>query len=174
VKTLISLIAVTTTFFVATASADSLGKGSKDFEKVVAAYQKSCSAECQAPYSEASSYDVRQPKNSALPVDIRLKLEQVALDQAQVWGDTILEGDYYSEGNTQLDRVYGLYEDGKFIGYKITYSEHAWYTGECDFSPENLDTLNTCNEGRIHESTFVSPDFGTYFRDDSDLANFEG
>jgi len=154
------------------AHADASGPNAKNFEKEIDAYQKACKTVCTSPFNEVDVYDIRQPKNTPLDDGTQAKLKQIALEQAQIWGDTILEGDYYSEGNTQVDHVSAIYDKGQFAGYKIIYSERAWYTGECNFSPDKLDTLKACSEGRIHEASFVSPDFQTYFRDDSDLANF--
>jgi hypothetical protein len=171
-KKTLSLITLTM-ISVTTAFADAAGAGSKLFENHISAYQKSCLSECQVPFSEQLAFDFQNPQQSQINSQIRGKLEKVAWDQAQIWGDTILEGDYYSAGHTQLDLVSAIYENGQFLGYKITYSEHAWYTGDCSFAEGQPETLKECNEGRISESSFVSPDFQTYFRDEQDLADFE-
>lgn len=173
-KKYFSLIAIITLIFnTASAYADALEQGSEAFESRISAYQEYCSSfSCKVPFSERTAFDLKMAENSTLDHDTKNILEQVAFDQAQIWGDTILEGDYHADGNTQLDRVYTIYENDQFLGYKITYSERAWYTGDCQFSYENEESLSECEPGRIYESSFVSPDFNTYFRDENELADF--
>jgi len=166
-KNFLSLFSILTLAFATAAHADAQGAGSNVFQDRVTAYQESCAKECQYPFS------TRVLQNSNLgPVAIK-HLKEIAVDQAQIWADTILEGDYHADGDTRLDSVLAIFENGTFLGYKITYSEKAWYVGDCNFSDSNLSTLARCEEGRIHESSFVSPDFNTYFRDETDFADFE-
>ncbi|MBC7371178.1 MAG: hypothetical protein H7326_06415 [Bdellovibrionaceae bacterium] len=156
------------------ALADNFGTGARDFENRIQTYQKFCSQGCKNPFSETAAFEFTEADKSKLDSATRANLERVAFDQAQVWGDTILEGDYVAEGKTQLDHVFAIYESGKFLGYKISYSEQAWFVGECDYNYHDSTTLKGCTSGRIHESSFVSPDFETYFRDETDLADFQG
>lgn len=102
------------------------------------------------------------------------KLQHVAIEQAQIWGDTILEGDYQADGRTELDRVEELKIEGELVAYKITYSERSWDTSICTY-PGNLDAsaLDQCQEGRIVESSFVSPDLSSWTRDPDNFAIFE-
>lgn len=102
------------------------------------------------------------------------KFQHVATEQAQIWGDTILEGDYQADGRTELDRVEELKIEGELVAYKITYSERSWDTSICTY-PGNRDgsALDQCQEGRIVESSFVSPDLSSWTRDPENFAVFE-
>ena len=174
-NTLIHVASIVALSFGLTTSAfaDNSGENSKAFEDRIVSYQKYCEGGCKNPFSEKAAFEFAEADQSKLAKVTRDTLEKVAFDQAQIWGDTILEGDYVAEGKTQLDRVFAIYENGQFLGYKIRYSEQAWYVGECDYNQDDRSTLKDCTEGRIHESSFVSPDFSTYFRDESDLADFQ-
>jgi hypothetical protein len=151
---------------VGNAQADSEGRGAKEFQEHIKNYRESCSGKCQSPFNKKTVFDTQHPNQSPLSTEVKLSLNKVAFVQAQIWGDTILEGDYYSMGQTQLDEVLALFRNETLIGYKISYSERAWYTGDCDFDNSDEATLKNCSEGRIHESAFVSPDFNTFFSED--------
>jgi hypothetical protein len=103
---------------------------------------------------------------------IQKQVEDAATEQAQVWGDTILEGDYAAEGNTRLDEVIAIYKQNTLQGYKFTYSEKAWMTSDCDFDGQSQESLNACLQGRIVESSYASPDFSILERDPDHLAEF--
>lgn len=141
------------------------------FYDLIETYRQSCNDGCQDPFQNKVTFDINQPEKAEISLDIQTRLQQVAVDQAQVWGDTILEGDYHADGQTRLDRVFSLYENEKLIGYQITYSEGAWYIGECDFDGRE-PSLKGCQPGRIAESSFVSLDFVSFFRDQDDIADF--
>lgn len=173
-KSFTTLVVLTMSLFAGTAQADPLDDGSKDFYNLIETYRQSCATDtCQAPFQNKTAFDIAEPNHNELSVDTKLNLQQVAANQAQIWGDTILEGDYHSDGHTQLDFVASLYKNDKLIGYKISYSERAWYTGDCDFDGSDDNALNGCSEGRIQESAFVSTDFKIFFRDEDDFADFE-
>lgn len=169
-KSLVTMIVFTMTMFAGFAHADSQTTD-HEFYNLIETYRKSCEGGCHAPFNKKTTFDIAEPASSEIPADVQARLLQVATDQAQVWGDTILEGDYHSDGETRLDKVSSLYENGQLIGYQITYSEGAWYTGECDFDG-NESSLQGCAPGRIKESSFVSPNFTDFFRDDDDYADF--
>jgi hypothetical protein len=173
-KSLISVVVFLSTVFGGNVYADAKGPGADIFYRLIETYRQACVHGCTDPFKNEDAFNVEQPGQSRLANDVESTLKYVATIQAQIWADTILEGDYYAEGNTRLDNVMALYKDNEFIGYRITYSERAWFTGECDFDGEEETTLKDCQEGRIHESTFVSPDFKTYFRDEDALADFSG
>ena len=109
-------------------------------------------------------------RSSELPEATVAELQKIAHSQAQIWGDTILEGDYDAAGGTELDQVEGVYMGGQLIAYRITYSEKAWYTGACDTEAD--PSRASCQEGRIVESTYVSPKLTSWMRDDSAYAEF--
>lgn len=173
-KSLISVVVFLSTVLGGNVYADAKGPGADVFYSLIETYRQACVHGCTDPFTNEDAFDVEQPGQSRLAAEVETNLKFVAYAQAQIWADTILEGDYYAEGNTRLDTVIALYKNHEFIGYKIVYSERAWYTGECNFDGADESALLDCQEGRIHESTFVSPDFKTYFRDEDALADFSG
>lgn len=160
------------TLFAGFAHADSDNASSEEFYQVIENYKKFCQDQCRAPFRNDPAFDSAAPGQSHLNEKSKVALSEAAFDQAQVWGDTILEGDYYADGKTQLDQVFSIYEGKELVGYRITYSERAWYVGDCQFNQEDESSLSECTEGRIQESSFVSADFGTVFRDENDFAEF--
>ena len=101
-----------------------------------------------------------------------LRMNEIAKIQSGIWADTILEGDYFANGATELDEVVQFARNGTVVAYRITYSERAWDTSDCSFDSDELETLSACVQGRIVESTFVSGDLTRFMRDLDDLANF--
>lgn len=155
----------------AVAVADQMGPEGDKFYEEAAHFENACMAgECQGIYSKKVVYDQNRRVNK-LSEKERTQLKSVAFDQAQVWGDTILEGDYHASGRTRLDQVVAYYKQDSLVGYKIQYSEKAWYTGDCSFNGKR-DTLKECKEGRIVEGSYVSPDTQTYFSDEERYAEF--
>lgn len=109
--------------------------------------------------------------NSPLAGETLEALQEIAQLQASNWGDTILEGDFDSEGSTRLDRVEGLYEGRHLFAFRITYSERAWYLGDCFADMKTAP--EKCPEGRITESAFVAPTLKEWVRDDRAFAKFQ-
>ena len=101
------------------------------------------------------------------------QFRQLAVQQASIWSDTILEGDFEAAGDTRLDRVQGVYLGGKLLAYRLTFSETAWSTSQCNYNPSDKSTLESCAPGRIVESMFVSPDLKAFERDEGNFAHFE-
>ncbi|RYZ82346.1 MAG: hypothetical protein EOP06_21855 [Proteobacteria bacterium] len=159
-------------FVGAFAFADAKGANSAQFKARIAAFEKSCTLDCRKTFSQSLGFAAQEQSVAELSEQLSSHLKAVSDEQVQVWGDTILEGDYISEGETHLDRVIAITENGALIGYRITYSAPAWYIGECSFSPRNPESLKACQDGRIEESSYVSPDMQSYFRDESDFADF--
>lgn len=112
-------------------------------------------------------YD-RNAKRSQISLEQLERFTQVAKAQADIWGDTILEGDYQADGRTVVDHVDALIVDGKMAAYRITYSERSWDTSMCDGQ-----ALDKCQEGRIVETSFVSSDLGSWTRDPQNFALFQ-
>jgi hypothetical protein len=106
-----------------------------------------------------------------LEAPIQETIKKIAVEQAQAWGDSILEGDYHAGGRTRLDTVVAYYKGKTLVGYKIQYSEKAWYVGSCKFDGTRA-SLKDCKEGRIVEGSYVSPDQLTYFSDEERHAEF--
>ena len=115
-------------------------------------------------------YDSFEKVSSLSPSDLAA-FNEIANDQAQIWGDTILEGDYQADGNTELDSVEKLELKGQFVGYRVFYSERAWETSSCDYNGEP-ESLEGCTEGRIQEASFVSKELNNWTRDPSNYAEF--
>ncbi len=108
-----------------------------------------------------------------LPAQLYKELSKVSYDQAQIWGDTILEGDYVADGRTQLDKVTVIKQNARVVGYAVTYSERAWYVGACGYVHRRPDTLVSCEEGRIFERSFVTADLNEAEVDQNQFADFK-
>lgn len=153
------------------AFADQMGPNGDKFYEEAAHYEQACqTTPCKKNYSHKIVYN-QQQRFSLLSTDVRDALKLIARDQAQIWGDTILEGDYYAAGRTRLDEVLAFYKGTRLIGYKIKYSEKAWYVGDCDFNGKR-ESLKGCKEGRIIEGSYVSADRQTFFSDEERYAEF--
>lgn len=153
------------------AFADQMGPNGDKFYEEAAHYENSCQeGVCNLPYSEQVVFDLERDVNKLPPTE-QESLRNVAFDQAQIWGDTILEGDYVADGQTRLDKVLAFYKDNQLVGYKIQYSEKAWYTGDCNYDGKE-ESLNNCQDGRIEEGSYVSADMQTYISDEERYAEF--
>lgn len=151
--------------------ADRMGPNGDKFYESAAHFENACgTGECKAPFKRIESYNVKTSIDT-LDAKIKVEMKKVANDQAEAWGDTILEGDYYSSGRTRLDSVSAYYKGKTLVGYKITYSEKAWFVGDCKYDGSR-ESLKGCKEGRIVEVSYVSPDFLTYFSDEERYAEF--
>lgn len=147
-----------------TANASNYNPRTNPFERSVSEFETQCSKDC------GTKFRVEKQRNF-MPTELR-SLIAIATQQAQIWGDTILEGDYYAAGNTKLEFVDRIYKDNQLIAYRITYSETAWDTSNCRFNSYTKAGLETCKKGRILESGYVSPDFKNAFTDLNHLAEF--
>lgn len=135
-------------------------------------FQKHCKKnECEAPYNKVLVYDSSRSINLLSP-EVLKELNSKAFQQAQIWGDTILEGEYFSEGHTKLLSVTALVKDNQLVGYHFKYSEKAWYVGDCNPGDQYKD-LSKCQVGRIVESSFVANDMTELQNDFESLAEFE-
>ncbi len=155
-----------------TAIADRMGPNGDKFYEEAAHYENSCvpQEDCKAPYTREVLYSIESGINK-VEGKVKSKLHRVADEQAQIWGDTILEGDYYSTGRTRIDSILAFYKMGHLIGYKIRYSEKAWYLGDCAFDGSK-QSLKGCSVGRITEGSYVSADAKTFFSDEERYAEF--
>ena len=132
------------------------------------------------PYSSLSKWSVqlagsdREIRDISLVSDIQhQQFRQLAVQQASIWSDTILEGDFEAAGDTRLDRVQGVYLGGQLLAYRLTFSETAWSTSQCNYNPADKSTLQSCTPGRIVESMYVTPDLKAFERDEGNFAHFE-
>lgn len=115
----------------------------------------------------ATLTDIDLGKNT-LPTAVLTQLEAIADDQAQVWGDTILEGDFVAEQAVKLESVQVVQMNSAFLGYRVTYSSVAFETSDCDPDTD----LKSCTQGRIVESSYVAPSLKAWVRDESAMADF--
>ncbi|MGE5087197.1 MAG: hypothetical protein ACM3MG_12905 [Bacillota bacterium] len=160
------------TVFASLASADEMGPNGDMFYAEASHFANACVNDiCTAPYSIQTVYN-QKTRQSTLNAQQIEAFKEIAYNQAQIWGDTILEGDYHAAGRTRLDLVKAVYKDNQLVGYKIRYSEKAWYTGECEFDGRSRETLKNCKLGRIFEESYVSTDLRTYFPNEAKLADF--
>jgi hypothetical protein len=119
-------------------------------------------------HSGASTLTPVDLSKNTLPSDVRTQLEAISEDQAQIWGDTILEGDYVAEAAVKLEGVEVVQLNSTFMGYRVTYSSVAFDTSDCN---PDLD-LKACTPGRIVESSFVAPTLKSWIRDTAAFAEF--
>lgn len=146
------------------AHADQSGADFKTFSEQVRQAQASCSGspDCVLQgYQVSKLYDGTK---AAPGIEVLLpRFQSIAADQASIWGDTILEGPFDADGQTALTSVEGVYKNGDLVAYHITYMERAWRL---------TDEGNHGSAGSIFESSYVSPSFTSWFRDDMALADF--
>ncbi|GEM_PF-6980519 len=112
------------------------------------------------------------------------KLQERAEYEANIWGDTILEGDYeLSRDPIALNAVSAIYNSqGTFVAYRIIYSARAWDVADCEFDSSRLlqasdqeygEIFRDCTEGVIVGNSFVSPGLKRSERDFNNMEYFE-
>lgn len=112
------------------------------------------------------------------------KLQERAEYESNIWGDTILEGDYeLSRDPIALNSVSAIYNSrGTFVAYRITYSARAWDVADCEFDSSRLseaaaqeygEIFKDCTEGIIVGNSFVSPGLKRSERDFNNMEYFE-
>lgn len=127
------------------------------------------------------------------PTDVELKdlskkeqyeLLKSAEYEANVWYDTILEGDYQldSDAKLELTTVQKYFSNNKFIAYRISFARGAYETGACEteweYETDDEEAYKkylaeNCQYGRIVGAAYVSPGFEMQFRDDDAIEDFE-
>jgi hypothetical protein len=167
---LAALVFTITAFTTSSAHADHRGMDFKAFAAQIRTAQKTCNSGHPADHAvscQPQGFDFKVLHSSAVTdasvQPLLANFVAIAKDQAGIWADTVLEGAFDADGQTQLDSVEGVYLNGELIAYHITYSEQAWTLG---------DTGERQASGRITESTFVSVAMSSWFRDDWALAAF--
>jgi hypothetical protein len=134
------------------------------FERLITELKAKCIKTCSGSF---------RVETQIIPApSLKSQLNSIAKAQAQIWGDTILEGDYFADGQTFLEKIEALYKDNTLIGYRIRYFEDAWDTSNCIYNPKSRQGLETCKKGFIKETSFVSADFQEVFADDENFALF--
>jgi hypothetical protein len=158
--------------FFLTLAASSFGfaaRHNRAYEVARLFYEAKCDQRCQS----GVTIDYYRSKDFLrLPNQVYRGLLKLAFDQAQIWGDTILEGDFVADGKTELDEVLVLKRDGRVLGYGIVYSEKAWYVGQCTYVYRNPASLAGCGMGRIAERSFVTSDLAEVEVDENGFADF--
>ena len=126
------------------------------------------SDQCDTPFT-IEEMDVRDIANKKLK-----KLKQKAWDRAQIWADTILEGDYIAFGNTELSQVRVFKFDGKVIAYHIRYYERAAETSSesCVYNEQRGYYEGRCVGGVIRESGYISWNMLDETDDEGEYAEF--
>ena len=106
---------------------------------------------CKKPYDKKFK--------ESLSFDEQDHLLSVADKLTQIWGDTILEGDYEDYGSVILNKVDLIYKKTQPVAYLIHYSKPAIDTASRRF-------------GKIAEWAFVSLDYQKYFVPEFGYAQF--
>jgi hypothetical protein len=158
-------------FWIITSAVGAGAQQLTDFRQEVAKLNQACrDSFCFKPYKIKTIY---RGHKGASNRELLSQLGLIAESQAQVWGDSILEGDYAAKGDTVLDEIKLLYVNAKAFGYLITYSETAWQIGDCNYDGIHDSTLKDCLPGRIIESSYVSMDLAQYYYDEKTMVHFE-
>ncbi len=145
------------TSFAAINSEENSNLRAADASSTLQDFQLHCNEKfCDSSYSRQVLYNRAEGIN-VLDTETVKKIEGKAFDQAQICGDTILEGDYIADGKTQVSSVIGLYKNEELVGYHIEYFEKAWFVQDCD-PGASLKRINDCPTGVIVESSFITGD----------------
>ena len=108
-------------------------------------------------------------------------LLKAAGEEADIWYDTILEGDYMlnSEADIEVAELSKYYSaSGEFVAYRAVIQHAAFDVGSCDVdweeTPENMNQIlkDNCTAGYISGGIFISPDFKFHFRDEDAIEDF--
>ncbi|MGE3759301.1 MAG: hypothetical protein AB7H97_16165, partial [Pseudobdellovibrionaceae bacterium] len=78
---------------------------------------------------------------------------EIAFELAQLWADTILEGPYQAEGDTELLRIVEIQKEGKTVIYRITYTESAYNAESC--ADSQAPSKMSCVSGKIIETSYL-------------------
>lgn len=131
--------------------------------------------------SEINAQEILRVGSGGVSIEPELyeQLRQFAISQAEIWGDTVLEGDVAAVGDIELVSAEVLRAKGELLGYRITYAQRGWDTSTCDLSNatsedyQKPETFAHCAEGRIIESAYVTADLDNSFADYDNLAHLE-
>lgn len=116
---------------------------------------------------------VEVAKNSFTAEQIAV-LTDYAEKESNIWGDTILEGDYLaSQDAVTLSSFEKVFEGSKLVAYRIQFFVKSWDTGSCDVDYDALDQENAnmdeilkeCTLGKIIGTFYVTPRFKSPTRD---------
>lgn len=130
----------------------------REFRQAVRDAYKTCGS-LQCASLQMQVHEADDSGLQPLPTNVMNGLDDVAFDLAQIWGDTILEGDYEAEESIQLERIEVVHIRGELAGFRITYSAKAF------------DHANKIS-GLIRESGFTTADGVKSFVDPEGRAQF--
>lgn len=114
------------------------------------------------------AFETVDPVSNIINHSTRARLLEISVEQAQIWADTILGGDYLADEEVAVDKIEFVRLGDQLLGYRVTYSSSAYDTMDCD--PEG--DLSLCVAGRIVESSYVAPGLDAWIRDDQRYAEF--
>lgn len=114
------------------------------------------------------TFEAVDPVSNIITNSTRARLLEISVEQAQIWADTILGGDYLADEEVVVDNIEFVRLGDQILGYRVTYSSSAYDTLDCN--PEG--DLSLCVAGRIVEATFVAPGLEAWIRDDQRYAEF--
>jgi hypothetical protein len=139
-------------------------------------FENKMKAYMQNPHASTYQFQVFFSKSNRVQLPefstLKAPIQKLVKERSNIWGDTILEGDYFSKDQAHLDTVTALFKNKQLFAYAVTYSAKAWYTGDCAFDFKNLKTLVSCQVGRIVESIYISADLEYNFMDENKYAQF--
>ncbi len=176
-----SLVSLGSLLTVTKASADSFESADETFQLLIEKTNAKCRRSRKCPdnplrfssvYRYVASGKMLKP---LAPLTVLKHLQRIAREQSNIWADTILEGEFEADHRTRLDSVEQVLFRDHVVGYRIAYSEKAWYLAACSNGVSSgvpVRSYEGCQEGRIHERTFVSKDLKMWFRDENHLADF--
>lgn len=149
----------------------------KKLQEIIDLYKHNCNEtaeqqDCRDNISTEMIFNLNSTQAQKIDSTTYQALKTIAEEQAQVWADTILEGDYQANGNTELGMVQAIYQNGQLRAYHIFFFERAWFTGNCNFDYENQKSLQSCERGEIREAAFVSSNLKTVLPDEDHYAEF--
>lgn len=149
----------------------------KKLQEIISLYKHNCDEtaviqDCRDEISTEMVFNIDQSVAIKLDDPTLTALKQIAEEQAQVWADTILEGDYAANGNTELGMVHAIYQQGELRAYHIFFFEKAWFTGDCNYDGENPNSLQSCQRGTINEAAFVDANLKAVLPDEDHYAEF--
>ncbi|XGC82133.1 hypothetical protein ACES2L_06500 [Bdellovibrio bacteriovorus] len=128
------------------------------------------------------NYTLVEVSKSSFTAKQWTQMSALAEKESWIWGDTILEGDYISNGEpVVLDLVEAVYAGKSLVAYRIVYSAKAWDTGACDVDYEALEDENAnfdeilaeCTVGKIVGNSFVNLTLTEAERDWNNGESFE-
>lgn len=138
-------------------------------ELAVTEVQKNCSYDaCVSPFT------IQKYQPSKVARKLFYQFQKIAEEQVNVWGDTILEGDYVADGEVHISKVALIYKESELVAYRITYAQNAWDISTCNYDGNHHEeTLIGCSAGEIIESSYVSASMNYFEVDENQFAEFK-